>query len=118
MKTLKLTELGDIDLTGNTLNIIENTDEIDQYIRTLLNIRKGEWFLDTNLGLNHENLFAKIPNEELTRLDVIEALRQELRVDEIGDISIDFNRVDRLIIIDYTITTINGDIVNGEVVLT
>ena len=117
MRTLKLTDSGDIDLTGNTLNVLEGTDELDQYIRTLLNIRKGEWFLDTDLGLSHENLFSKNPDLEFVRLDIIEVLGQEPRITEIVELDISFNNQTRNATIEFTVRTVNGDIVNGEVVV-
>lgn len=115
MKTLKLGHNGDLVIENNSFKIISQIDEIDQYIRTVLNIRKGEWFLDTELGLSHENILGKDFDKNKIEFDVIEALRQEERVEDILELDIKFDRQDRKLSIYFKITTSENKIIERRV---
>ena len=88
LNTIKLTDDGDLDLTGGQINFLTNVDATLQNIKALLSIRKGEWFLNTQLGLEHDNLFVKAPDLEIIDLDVREAISQEAQVLTIENLNI------------------------------
>ena len=115
--TIKLDNDGSIDLTGNQINIISGVDAILQNIKFILKTRKGEIFINTNIGLEHSNLFVKSPDLELLRLDVIEAISQEVNVDTVDTVDITFNRQTRQVEINFQATLVDSEVIESEVII-
>ena len=101
MKSLLLDKDGDFVINDNNFVMVEDEIELAQSLRLLYGTRKGEWFLDENAGLERENIFAKIFNEDAIRDDIIEASGQEERVSGIEDIQL--SRTGRKLSIDMNI---------------
>ena len=115
-KTLKVTDTGDMDFTGNAFSIITDSEEIQQSIKSILSIRKGEWFLDTEFGLSHENLIGNKFDEDKIILDVREALANEERIDTIEPISASFDAETRKVTIGFRVT-VGTETIESEVVI-
>lgn len=58
MKGIKLTD-GDISITNNEIDMIEEGELTAQTISTVLATNKGEWLFDKNEGINFDNIFGK-----------------------------------------------------------
>ena len=93
MKTLLLNEQGDLEFDGsNNLRMVEGKDEIKQSIRLLLGTAQGEWFLNTEHGIDwHEILGQKQPNLMEIRAIIIEGLEQEPRIDEVEEVNVELD---------------------------
>lgn len=96
------------------LEIVEELEEIRQSVERILSTRKGEWFLNTEFGLNYDNLLTKQFDRELIELDVREAILQEERIDEVINIDIEHDRQDRKVKIKF-VARVQSDILEGEV---
>lgn len=64
MADLKLSTLDDdLDLTGEQLSIVDGDDAIIQHLLIRLRLFKGEWFLDTRVGVPYyDSILVKNPN--------------------------------------------------------
>lgn len=82
MKAPKLLN-GDLVIENGNLVMIEGDEELVQSVQAILGTRKGEFFLNTDHGVSHDNLLGKPADEELARSDIIEALMQDERVESV-----------------------------------
>lgn len=67
---------GDLVIENGNLLMIEGDEELAQSVRSVLQTRKGEFFLDPEHGMSFDNLLGKTANQDETRDDIIEALSQ------------------------------------------
>jgi phage baseplate assembly protein W len=68
----RLTDDGDIDLSGGRLWLVDGVDEIRQAIRVALRLHRGEWLFDQSLGVDYQRIAT-------TRVDPAGVAREELR---------------------------------------
>lgn len=85
MKSPKL-QNGDLVLEDNDLILISDDEELIQSVRNTLLTRKGEFFLDPEEGVSHDNLLGKGTSDEEARDDIIEALSRDERIQAVIDI--------------------------------
>ena len=98
MKSLKLTEQGDLEFDGNrALRTVEGAAEQRQAIRLLLETVQGEWFLSTRHGLDYRDVWgAKWPRDrDAIRAAMTEAFAQEPRIEEIATLEIEYDQQER-----------------------
>ncbi|KIL72515.1 DUF2634 domain-containing protein [Bacillus badius] len=81
-------ENGDIVIKNGEWVFVEGDEELAQSVESVLQTQRGEFFLDEEGGLRHENLFGKHTDENVLRDDIIEAVSQEDRVNAVTDIQI------------------------------
>ena len=98
------------------LELIEGDGELVQSIERTLSTRLGEWFLNTDFGLNYEVIIQKQFDIEEIKLAVTEAILQESRVIEVLSINVSVDREKRQSKIDFIARTENTEI-EGEVIL-
>ncbi len=118
MKTLLLNEQGDLQLDGqNSLRMVEEADEKLQSVRLLLGTNTGEWFLNLLHGLAYETLLGqKQPSEELIRAAFLEAFEQEERIEEVLELSFEFDRAQRHLTVSFKVR-MDGEVIEGEEVI-
>lgn len=58
MKGFSLTD-GDLTITNNEIDMIEDDNLTAQTIRCVLSTNKGEWFFDEEEGIDFDNIFGK-----------------------------------------------------------
>ena len=114
LNTIKLTDDGDVDLTGGQINFLTNEDAIVQNIKSLLSIRRGEWFLNTDLGLSHDNLLVKAPDLTILDLDIREAISQESEILTVENVDIEIGE-DRRVNISFQARLREDQTITGEV---
>ena len=98
MKTLLLNHSGDLEFDGqNSLKMVDGGDEKVQSVRLLISTAMGEWFLNTEHGLDYwAFLGEKWPGaEEETRAAFMEAFEQEPRIEEVLSLGFEFLREER-----------------------
>lgn len=114
MKTLKLVD-GDLSFDGNNdLEMVSDDEEYVQNLKVIMQTRLGEFDLDETVGLNRENLLTKQFDEEQARYDLIEALMQEDRTDEVSKLIFNQDKLNRKLSIDLEVKKTDGDAVNVE----
>ena len=118
MKTLKVDKDGDLFDKHKELEIVEGGEEICQSIERTLTTRMGEWFLNTNFGLDHEHLAnVKRLDLDLARSAIYEAIMQETRVSEVIDIILDPDYRKRVLKVSFKARADDGTTLESEVML-
>lgn len=113
MQSLLLID-GDLVFENGELSVISGADDQAQCVRITLGTNKGEWFLDTEKGINFDVFLGKNLSEE----EMIEELRGGIHQNDfiasVEDISITQDRSSRKQSITFVATTTTGEIITGE----
>lgn len=113
MLDLKLDNQGDLDISGGLLHTVQGISCVAQTLNLRLRINKGEWFLDTRIGIPY---FTQIFVSG-ARLDEIESLLLEAVSTAPGVLSVDAFDVtlnaNRQLQVTYRIHGDNGDFLEG-----
>ncbi|MBF4022229.1 DUF2634 domain-containing protein [Burkholderia pseudomallei] len=88
MKSPKIDENGDLVFLNGDVVWVDGAEEIVQSVTSIIQTRKGEWFLNDGFGLSHEHIFVKSPDLNMIEDDLREAIGQEERITEITDIEL------------------------------
>jgi hypothetical protein len=96
MIDLKLDGESDLKFNENDLQLVSGVDEVIQSVQTLLKTRLGEFFGDTDMGLDQSDILGKNFNEQYAMSDITETLQQDSRVTAVTEIS--FEKEDRNLI--------------------
>ncbi|UMZ35543.1 DUF2634 domain-containing protein [Priestia megaterium] len=99
---------GDLVIENGELVMISGDEELVQSVQAILGTRKGEFFLDSEHGLSHENVMGKPANQDLARDDIIEALMQEERVASIPTVNFNDDKAKRKRNVSLTIEKDDG----------
>lgn len=110
MADLKLDANGDLEIGADgDLIIVTGIDAIRQHLLIRLQFFRGEWFLDTRLGIPYfEEVLVKAPD-----LNVVQSLLREV-IDEtpgviaISSFELDFDGVTRSLSLDFEALTDEG----------
>ncbi|ETT45213.1 hypothetical protein C162_21793 [Paenibacillus sp. FSL R7-269] len=114
MFTIKLDDTGDIALQSGQLQMISGPDEIAQSCRLILGVQKGEWFLNPELGIDHKKFLGKGVSRDEMQDEIISGLLQEPRIQSVDAIEFSFNRQLRQLIVSFTATGTNGEVITME----
>jgi len=120
MKTFLLNESGDLEFDGSrNIRMVDGADEKLQSVRLLISTNQGEWFLQTDFGLDYfAFLGQKWPEvEEETRDAFMEAFEQEKRIEEVISLEFEWIREERKLRVKFRLR-MEGEIVNGEAEVT
>lgn len=113
MITFLLDETGDIVFDGQyNLRMVMGAEEKQQAIRVLLQTNLGEWFLNTGHGLDYMAILGKKPNGAEIRAVIMEALKQEPRVEEVISLDIDYDRSKRHLSVYFKLR-MEGEVIEG-----
>lgn len=113
MKTLALLN-GDLLFENGDFKLDESEKEVAQCIGISLGTNLIEWFLNEAAGLDFKRVLEKSTKEE-ARAEVMRVLSQEERINEIN--SVEIKEVNRIRMIDYSVTLIDGTVLSEEVVV-
>lgn len=114
MKTLYLTDAGDLQFDGqNNLRMVEGIEEQQQSLRLLLATNRGEWFLNPTHGLEYAEITGKDVTELRARAALLEAFRQEPRIERLLSFQFAFDRHARQAVIDFSVL-MDGQVVTGR----
>lgn len=112
-KALKLNQ-GDIEITNNKIELVEGREEVKQSITERVELAKGEWFLDLERGMDTEPMKTKRYQLELIEISVIEAIKQDPRIDQVNIKEIKVNK-NRLLTIKADVTVAEYGIIDIEI---
>lgn len=108
MKTLKLVN-GDLVFNeSGELEMVSDDDEFKQNLEMILKIQLGEFQLDETIGLDRSNILTKQFDEEQAHYDIVEALMQEDRVEEVSEITFNQDKATRTLSVDLTVIKTDG----------
>jgi hypothetical protein len=99
---LKLTD-GDIDVSTGDFQLIDGTEAIAQHISIRLQLFKGEWFLDTRLGIPYfQSILVKNPGSNVIRAIYTEALLETPGVLAVNDLEVTYDGELRKVAITFS----------------
>ena len=110
MADLKLDADGDLEIgPDGDLIIITGIDAIAQHLRIRLQFFRGEWFLDTRLGIPYfEEVLIKSPDLNVVQSLLREAIRETPGVISITSFELDFDGVTRKLSLNFDALTTEG----------
>ena len=76
MRGFKLDQSGDVIIDNRQIQFVDGNELLAQTVRTLLGTTSGEWFLNTNEGIDYRNIHIKNPNFDLIRDEIQRGLLQ------------------------------------------
>lgn len=114
MRSLLLSEDGDLVIERGDLAEVEGVDEIVQRFRFILRTNKGEWFLNPNEGIDYRAFWQKLPDDEEIRLALEDAASQVPEIDRLENIKIDFDRRNRVLTVSFVSVLTTGEEVELE----
>ncbi|WP_313893849.1 hypothetical protein [Psychrobacillus sp.] len=114
MKTIELTDDGDLLFENGDFKLIEGVQEVKQVLTISLSTNLKEWFLNLDLGLDFMKILEK-PTDEEIRSEIIRVIGQEERVDIINDVEIVQDRKLRKLSVKYNVQLIDGQTLSEEV---
>ena len=114
MKDLQLKD-GDLVIRQNDISLVYGRDEVAQSILNALGTNREEFELEPDMGIEFFNILGKGKTEEDIQAEIFEGLSQEERIETVDDILVTFDSVNRKVDIRFSVTTVEGDIINGEV---
>lgn len=97
---------GDLVFENGDVVMVDGDEEIIQSVQTTFQTNKGEWFLNTDFGLDRSPLLTKRFDEALAIDAIAEATAQEERIQRIENIS--FKREGRSLTVDATFIKEDG----------
>lgn len=111
MADLKINEqTGDLEIGADgDLIIVTGLDAILQHLRIRLQFFRGEWFLDTRLGIPYfEEVLRKAPDLNVVESILRDAIRETPGVISITSFELDFEGVSRKLSLDFAALTDEG----------
>lgn len=105
----------DLVIRDGEMQMVDGAYETCQCIERALTTRQGEFFLDTEHGLNHEEFKKKNFSESTIKMEVIETVLQEDTVEKISGIEMNYDRINRSARIKLAGVLKNGTSIETEV---
>jgi len=101
---LKLSTLDDdLDLTGEQLSIVDGDDAIVQHLLIRLRMFKGEWFLDTRVGVPYyDSILIKNPDLVVIRSIFRNAILSTPGIANLDALTTAFDAASRKLTVEFT----------------
>ncbi len=111
MSAFLLTSSGDLDISKGRLQIVSNGTEIAQKIAIRLQFFRGEWSLDTSVGIPYfQNLLGvKNPNLSTVRSLLLEAITSCPGVASVTNFTLSLDNNTRTLSVSFQATTDTQD---------
>lgn len=107
----ELAGLDDIQIEGGDLALVSGADALAQRLTEKLRLFRGEWFLDTRIGVPwfRDVLGSKSPRGEVVQGAIRQPILDDDEVIEITRFEIDFDGDTRKVRMDMGIRSVYGD---------
>lgn len=106
---ITLTALGDLDITGGDISLLQGIDAVIQLLKTRLQTFLGEWEFDTTLGVPYfQDVLVKAPEQR-----ALEAVFKDVILGTEGVLNLQkfdftFSAAPRNLTVDFTVQTTQG----------
>lgn len=111
MSDIAINNFNDLDLTDGDLRIVDGSDAITQHLRIRLRSVKGEWFLDTRIGVPYfEEIFKKTPNLVVVRGVYSRVIRETPGVISLDDLTLTLDGATRVLRLDFSCMIDGSDV--------
>jgi hypothetical protein len=103
---------GDIVIAGGDLVLVTGADAVAQDINLRVALFKGEWPLDTRVGIDYRTLFFdRRPPDQVVKAVFSQVLRETGGVASVDRLTVAFSRAERALNISATVTATDGTVV-------
>lgn len=100
----------DLDLTGDQLSLVSGVDAIRQHLAIRLQLFRGEWFLDTRVGIPYyQSILIKNPDLIAVRGIYTQAILATPGVESIGKFDLTFDTSIRKLVISFECVVDTGE---------
>ena len=94
---------GDLDLSDNEAHLVDGDDAIVQHAQIRLRLFRGEWFLDTRVGMPYyEQILVKNPDLVVVRALFRRAILETPGIEEITAFDLQFDASTRRMRLTFT----------------
>lgn len=108
----------DIEFDGqNSIKMIDGNDEIIQGVRIIITTNIKEWFLNPDFGFDRFSILGNKHDQERATDALYKAILQHEKVAMVDNVSFEVEREKRKLKINFSFTTIDGDVIEGGVEL-
>ena len=109
MSTLKLAGSNDIEISDNTLKIITDIEEIAQLLKTRLKLYRGEWFLNTTVGVPWlQEILGKVNTKNGIESIIKDEILKTPGVKSLEAFELDIDASERLLTVTFKVNTESG----------
>lgn len=103
------TTTGDLDVSGDAAHIVDGDDAIVQHVALRLRLFRGEWFLDSRVGMPYyERVLVKNPDLVAVRSAFRQAIIETPGIATLDKFSLVLNSATRLLSVEFTATKESG----------
>ena len=111
MISLGLDANNDINVVNGSIKRVTDAEQVVQAVRTNLLTYRGEWFLDTRIGVPYfEKVFVKPFNRPVVEAELQRTITQTPGVEELLTFELTFDRVTRKASVSFSAVTTFGNI--------
>lgn len=114
MKGFALDSNGDVIIEKNKIKMVDGTELIRQTVQIVLGTNKNEWFLNTDEGIDFNNLLGKKKDDEIIRNEIIQGLQQVDSSFVLETFNFDFDSKKRTLTISFKVKNSDGETVSGS----
>lgn len=112
MKSFSLNENHDIDIKNNKIQLAEGSELLRQTAECTLNTKIGEWFLNSDLGIDFDAILGKgIPDDETIKNVILDGLQQVDETFRIDELETAYNSKTRKLTVNFTASTDSGRVI-------
>lgn len=109
MKSFSLNEKHDIDIQNNEIQLTEGSELVRQTAECTLNTKAGEWFLNSELGIDFDAILGKdIPDDETVKNVILDGLHQVDETFRIDEFNTTYDSKTRKLSVNFTASTDSG----------
>ena len=101
MNSFQLDKDGDLKKVNGDFQFVSGKEEVIQQIKQILKSNKGEWFSNSEYGIDYENLQQKKINEDLIKDTIRDGISQCSEDITIESIEIGYKKELRLLYVEF-----------------
>lgn len=111
MKSFSLNSAHDVEIVNNVVQLAEGAELKRQSAECNLNTKKGEWFLNTALGINMNAMLVRQSelSEDVVQSTILDGLYQVDETFAMHDLNIDYAKTTRKLTVGFKATTDDGE---------
>jgi hypothetical protein len=116
MRDLKLDQEGDLMISEFDLRLTNDSEIVKQRIRQALLTFKGEWFLNTQLGIPYyESILEEKNSLQAIKAILMDAIKKVEGVKELTQFELKYNNDTRLVSINFSVIDSFNNLIEMEI---